>query len=393
METPIGNIDVDRATVDKLLSSPGFQQVDQVFDIEHSLELQLPWIFKTLGKTKVVPMAIGNVNRETIAEIADAIKKELRPTDVIIVSSDFTHYGPRFDYQPFGDKTTDLKNRIAELDREAFSYLKKLDSDELLEFYERSHDTICGIYPCAILLSLLPAGAQAKLLNYRTSADVEKDDQGNSVSYMAIAFSAPGWITHKRIESGKESKYKPLSSADGKALLKIARQTLQDYLSGNRKDFSQYEKLLSRHQLDRFKEKAGIFVTLYEKPKQLRGCIGYIYPVEPLLAGVCENAINAATNDPRFSPVTADELNHLDLEINVLTKPTPIPSWQDIKLGEDGIVLKKGDRQAVFLPKVASEFGWDLQQTLAQLSVKAGLSPDAWRQGAQFEVFQSQIFP
>jgi len=82
----------------------------------------------------------------------------------------------------------------------------------------------------------------------------------------------------------------------------------------------------------------------------------------------------------------------LHLEINVLTKPTPVPSWQEIKLGQDGIVLKKGDRQAVFLPKVAPEFGWDLQQTLGQLSLKAGLSLDAWRQDAQFEVFQSQIY-
>jgi len=407
-ETPLGKIEIDQATVNKLLKLPGFQQVDQVFDIEHSLEMQLPWICKTLNKAKLVPMAIGNVNRETIAEIASAIKKELCPGDLIIVSSDFTHYGPRFDYQPFNDETTDsgLKKRIAELDKEAFNHLKKLDGSELLEFYQRSHDTICGIYPCAILLSLLPADAQAKLLNYRTSADIEPDPQGNSVSYMSIAFSAPGLTTHKKAESTKEKKYKPLSLADGQALLKIARQTLQDYLSGNRKDSSQYEKLLSQHQIDRFKEEHGVFVTLYEKPqqpistqhsnshpaKQLRGCIGYIYPNKPLLTGVCENAINAACADPRFTPVTADELHNLDLEINILTKPIPVSSWQDIKLGQDGIVLKKGGRQAVFLPKVATEFGWDLPQTLTQLSLKAGLAPDDWRDGAQFEVFQSEIF-
>ena len=66
--------------------------------------MQLPWIFKTLGKVKVVPMAIGNIDDETVAEIAKAIKKELHLDDVVIVSSDFTHYGPRFDYQPFDDE-------------------------------------------------------------------------------------------------------------------------------------------------------------------------------------------------------------------------------------------------------------------------------------------------
>jgi len=431
LETPIGNLDVDRTTVDKLLSLPEFQQVDQVFDVEHSLELQLPWIFKTLGKVKVVPLAIGNINADTIVEIANALKKELQPGDAVIISSDFTHYGPRFDYQPFGDRSTNpqLRKKIATLDNEAFNCLKKLDSNELLEFYRNSHDTICGIYPCAILLSLLPVSAQAKLLNYSTSSDIEKDDQANSVSYMAIAFSAPDWaISKKSSQSGKDTKPTLLSHADGQILLKIARQAVQDYLSGSRKNPEEYATGLNTEQINCFNEERGVFVTLYEKPqplsrgaihkpfsrryptntrgenhspvstpdkhphKQLRGCIGYIYPVKSLLAAVCENAINAASVDPRFSPVSTEELSKLEIEINVLTKPSPVPSWQDIKLGEDGIVLKKGEHQAVFLPKVAPEFGWDLQETLGQLSLKAGLSPDAWRQGTQFEIFQSQVF-
>ena len=404
-ETPIGKIEIDKVTVNKLLQLPGFQQMDQVFDIEHSLELQLPWIYKTLPKVKLIPMVIGNVDRDTIAEIATSLKKELGPGDLVIISSDFTHYGPRFDYQPFSDETTEtgLKNRIAELDKEAFNYLKQLDHDELLDFYQRSHDTICGIYPCAILLSILPSDAQTKLLNYRTSADITKDDQSNSVSYMAIAFSAPGWTSRPKAGALKENSQAPLSLAEGQILLKIARQSIFDHLSGNRKDPSVYEKQLSPYQIERFKEHCGVFVTLYEKQqqlsasnqslhKQLRGCIGYIYPTKSLLEAVCENAINAACNDPRFSPVVSDELDNLDLEINILTKPAIISSWEDIKLGQDGVILKKGDRQAVFLPKVATEFGWDLPQTLGELSVKAGLSPDAWRQGSQFEVFQSQIF-
>lgn len=418
-ETPIGNLEIEQATVKKLLQAKGFQQIDGVFDVEHSLELQLPWIYKTLPKVKLIPMAIGNVDREIIAQIADAIKKELHQGDVIIISSDFTHYGPRFDYQPFNYETTiaGLKEKIGQLDKEAFNCLKTIDNSKLLEFYQRTHDTICGIYPSTILLSLLPADAEAKLLNYRTSQDVEKDLEGNSVSYMAIAFSCPKgthWPTTQEIQSGtiqpsKKADEVHLTPSDGQVLLKLARQAVQDYLSGDRKEPSAYIKLLTPHQADCFKEECGVFVTLYEKPqeqisaqkmgsdtepdkhKQLRGCIGYIYPVKSLLAAVCENAINAATADPRFNPVTADELGKLDLEINVLTKPTPIASWHDIKLGEDGIILKKAGRQAVFLPKVPTEFGWDLAQTLGQLSLKAGLSPVDWYD-AEFEVFQSQVF-
>jgi AmmeMemoRadiSam system protein B/AmmeMemoRadiSam system protein A len=409
LETPIGNLDIDRDAVDKLLSSPGFQQVDQVFDVEHSLELQLPWILKTQGRVKVVPLAIGSLNSDTAKEIASGLRNELQPGDVVIISSDFTHYGPRFDYQPFGEQSTNsqVKEKIAALDKEAFNYLKKLDSTELLEFYQRSHDTICGIYPCAILLSLLPHSAGATLLRYSTSADVEKEDLDNSVSYMAIAFSGTGWaVTNKSAISAKGIKSELLSNTDGETLLKIARQAIQDHLSGAGKNAEEYTKGLASEQITRFREERGVFVTLYEKSsqtlsspqesgqphKQLRGCIGYIYPVKSLLAAVCENAINAATIDPRFPPVGVEELDKLDIEINVLSKPSPILSWQDIELGKDGVVLKKGDRQAVFLPKVATEFGWNLQETLGQLSLKAGLPADGWRQGTQLEVFQSQVF-
>ncbi len=104
---------------------------------------------------------------------------------MIIVSSDFTHYGPRFDYQPFG-RAVDVQARIKTLDMDAFNYLKKMDSQALLEFYQRTHDTVCGIYPCAVLLSLMPAETEVRLLNYSTSQDAQKDPDGNSVSYMAV---------------------------------------------------------------------------------------------------------------------------------------------------------------------------------------------------------------
>ncbi len=184
--------------------------------------------------------------------------------------------------------------------------------------------------------------------------------------------------------------------------MKIARQALTDKLAGKQEDYMRYANLLTGDQTERFMQKRGVFVTLYEKSnnqkgneskaKQLRGCIGYIYPNKSLLQGVCENAINAACADPRFVPVQAGELPNLSLEISVLTEPAAIPRWQDIKLGQDGIVLRKSGHQAVFLPKVATEFGWDLQQTLSQLAMKAGLLPFDWQQDAQFEIFQGQSF-
>ncbi len=402
--TPLGDLQIDRTVLQEFLRQPYFHEMDNVFDCEHSLEMQLPWIRKTLGEIKLVPLAVGMVNNDEITQIADTIKTELAEGDLIVVSSDFTHYGPRFDYQPFGQPRSqeELQAQIKDLDLKALNSLQTLDSGSLLDFYESTRDTICGIYPCAILLSLLPRNTNIDLLDYATSQDMQRDFDGNSVSYMAIVCTS----TDKKvgtIEKGEnQQRSSNLSQADGQALLKIAKLSLRDYLLGHKKDPVEYAQLLTSDERLRFMDKRGVFVTLYKKSstktdhgryhKELRGCIGYIYPNKPLLLAVSQNTINAACSDPRFNPVSLNEADHLTIEISVLTKPRTIANWQEIKLGQDGIVLRKGRSQSVFLPKVAIEFGWDLPQTLSQLSLKAGLSVYDWQENAQFEIFQSQSF-
>ncbi|MFH2052069.1 MAG: AmmeMemoRadiSam system protein A [bacterium] len=135
----------------------------------------------------------------------------------------------------------------------------------------------------------------------------------------------------------------------------------------------------------------GAFVTL-TSGGQLRGCIGSIEGFEPLVQAVVENAANAAVGDPRFEPVGAGELGHLELEISALTPLTPVPGPEAIEIGRHGIVLEHSGRRSVFLPQVASEQGWDLETTLDHLSLKAGLGRDAWRQGARFQVFAAEVF-
>jgi AmmeMemoRadiSam system protein A len=139
------------------------------------------------------------------------------------------------------------------------------------------------------------------------------------------------------------------------------------------------------------REHRGAFVTLKAHGK-LRGCIGYIQPIEPLYEAVRQNAINAATRDSRFRPVETDDLSTIQIEISVLTPPAPVSSYRDIVPGSHGIILKKGSHQAVFLPQVAPEQGWDLPETLRHLSLKAGLSGDDWKApDAEFFVFTAEI--
>lgn len=104
------------------------------------------------------------------------------------------------------------------------------------------------------------------------------------------------------------------------------------------------------------------------------------------------NAANAAFRDPHFPPVTESESEQIRIDISALTAPRPIASPNEIRLGTDGVVLNKDGHSVVFLPQVATEQGWGLEETLAHLCMKAGLAPDAWRNGATFLVFQAEIF-
>ena len=136
---------------------------------------------------------------------------------------------------------------------------------------------------------------------------------------------------------------------------------------------------------------SGAFVTL-KRGGDLRGCIGTIEPREPLYQAVLDNGDNAARRDPRFSPVTPPELQDLVIEVSVLSPPRPIDSWEEFKVGEQGIILSKSGRRAVFLPEVATEQGWTREETLSYLARKAGLPADAWRSGASFSVFTTTIY-
>jgi AmmeMemoRadiSam system protein A len=133
------------------------------------------------------------------------------------------------------------------------------------------------------------------------------------------------------------------------------------------------------------------FVTL-TKGDALRGCIGFVRPVHPLAETVRHCAVAAATGDPRFPPVTAEELPQLTLEISVLSPLRPVDSVDAITIGVHGLYISLGDRHGLLLPQVASEYGWDRDAFLAHTCRKAGLPPDAWRRGALIQSFTVDHF-
>ncbi len=138
-------------------------------------------------------------------------------------------------------------------------------------------------------------------------------------------------------------------------------------------------------------EPRGVFVTL-TRGGALRGCIGSLVGRLPLAEAVRESGRNAAVHDPRFRPVHPDELDGLDLEVSVLSPLVEVEGPGAIEVGRHGVLLGCGGRQAVFLPQVATEQGWDRDTMLSQLALKAGLAADAWRRGTSFQVFTADVF-
>lgn len=144
-----------------------------------------------------------------------------------------------------------------------------------------------------------------------------------------------------------------------------------------------------------FKERRGVFVTLYKRQdKTLRGCIGQIVPSGTLAENLKSMALAAALEDPRFFPVTAEELDDLKIEISVLSPLRKINSVAEIELGKHGVMVKQGSRTGVFLPQVAKETGWSLSEFMSHLCRdKAGISADAWQTGeAEIYIFTAQVF-
>jgi AmmeMemoRadiSam system protein A len=139
------------------------------------------------------------------------------------------------------------------------------------------------------------------------------------------------------------------------------------------------------------REPGAAFVTL-TKGGALRGCIGFVRPVHTLAETIRHCAEAAAVSDPRFPPVAADELCQLALEISVLSPVRRIDRLDEIEVGVHGLYVSQGGRHGLLLPQVATEYGWDRDTFLSHVCLKAGLPGDAWRHGAEIQIFTVDHF-
>ena len=379
--TPLGDVQVDEEVVSALLTkSKDCVRSREVHIAEHSIEVQIPFIQSVCPNAKIVPAVIHPPDFKMCVRFGQALGKVLKNRRaLIVISSDLSHFPDSRDGAR-ADRQTLIS--IAGLDLNKFaSLMQVLDAPNL--------DTrACGEAPIVAGITaakVLGAGRSA-VVGYANSGDVAVGDPSRTVGYGAVVLTAGNGPSDTSVldRPAPPSSATPLKSSEKKALLFFARETIRRYLTTETVP-------LARGLAARMDFPQGVFVTL-NKHGQLRGCIGHIPPDYELGKNVGAMAIQAAFNDPRFQPVTLQELKDLEIELSVLTPLKSIATPDEIVVGRDGVLMTQSGRSAVFLPQVAPENGWDRTEMLDNLCIKAGLDSGCWKRNARFQVFQADVF-
>lgn len=366
-ETPLGLIPINEDAATLRGNKYLFQAIPASDRLEHSVEVVLPFLQYFLNKFELIPIVLGR-DSDLLDRVSAALDPLIDQNTLLVVSSDLSHY---LSYQ-----------EAVARDRETINMILNLDAGKLLT----RENAACGKIPILIVINMARRhGWQPMLLHYSNSGDTA-GDRSRVVGYAAIAFYG-GSSMQNRINSSQI-----LKTHQGQTLVKLARQTIAERLG---KKFIKVDPETLADSV--FQDHRGTFVTLTIN-KQLRGCIGNLDSTESILAGIKRNAINAAFHDPRFSPLKADELDRVNIEVSILTEPQRL-EYRDskdllakLRVNVDGVILGKGPASATFLPQVWEQLPRP-EQFLSHLCMKAGLPDDDWKKSRlEISTYQVQYF-
>ena len=340
----------------------------EAHDREHCLEVQLPFLQRRFKEVPpIVPIVISTNDYDKLKRIAEALKPYFTDENLFVISSDFSHYPSYKDACEVDARTGkavesgDVEEFIATINANARSGKRNLAT------------SACGEFAIiTLMLMMQDGGYEVKHLLYQNSGDIENHDHSRVVGYHAFAIL-------------RRATQEFVLSDDEKRILKdIALTSISDSLAG--KPIAESTTLTAT-----LKRKCGAFVSLH-KQGRLRGCIGHFGEDVPLHEIVAEMARAAAFEDPRFIPVTKDELDDIDIEISVLTPMRRIRSLDEFQLHRHGIYIRKGYRSGTFLPQVADEVNWTKEEFVGHCAQdKAGIGWDGWKE-AELYVYEAIVF-
>ncbi|MDP1622298.1 MAG: AmmeMemoRadiSam system protein B [Bacteroidales bacterium] len=375
--TPLGKVTVNIDLANQLIrENPVITYNPEADRTEHSLEVQVPFLQYHLKKDfKLVPIIIGTQSAETCQKIAEAVKPWFNNRNLFVFSTDFSHY-PSYDDAQIADKAT----------CEAIRSGSPETLMQTLNEYERKKipnlaTSLCGWNSILVMLNLTRQDPEIKIapVQYMNSGDSKSGDKDQVVGYWSLAVTKPD-------SDDTQPTTFNFTRNDKIKLLKIARGTIEKYIRDRcipDDDPATYSDNLKVH--------AGAFVSL-KMDGELRGCIGRFSSNIPLYRLIREMAVSSSTEDSRFEPLKVREIDQVEIEISVLSPMKKINSTDEIILGKHGIYIKKGNASGTFLPQVAIETGWDLEQFLGHCARdKAGIGWKGWQE-AEIHIYEASVF-
>jgi AmmeMemoRadiSam system protein B/AmmeMemoRadiSam system protein A len=367
-ETPLGVVPVDTELAKAIIAyDPHIAFDPEAHDGEHAIEIELPFLQRVCPYCKIVPILMGDDSQETIQILSEALIAELPGKRVVIIaSSDLSHY-PSYEDALVIDGAT-----LAAIETGDPTRVKTTIENLMSIGFPNLSTCACGEAPIRVAMYVAQdlGSDTVSILGYANSGHSPYGDRAQVVGYGAVMF----W------------KYEPfdLTSAQRDELLSLARSTIVEYLkSGTLPEYKTDDPVISR--------RSGAFVTL-KKNGELRGCIGNLRNNLPLYLVVQEMAASAATSDPRFPPLTFEELAQVSIEISVLSPLKRITDIDEVQVGTHGLVIYYAGAQGVLLPQVPVEQGWDRQAFLENLCLKAGLPSDCWQAQPTLYTFTALVF-
>jgi len=373
--TPLGESTVDRETTERLLDSDAFRTLPEAALCDHSVEIQLPLLGKAAPQAKVVPVYVSHLSEAGREAAAQELVRYIGPGTVLLASSDFTHYGRSFGFQPF-PADEQVSQRLRELDESVMEAASSLRPELFWDTIRETEATVCGTEPISLLLAALRLADSAdeifqETLDYQTSGDITEDYK-HSVSYAAL-----GYFRFSSFQLDRENQ---------ELLLGSARRTLEHYQQTGERRPVPPERVTSA-----LERRAAAFVTLHQNGK-LRGCVGRRGAAESVAQAIPALTLAAALEDSRFPPLEPSETG-IEIEISVLSPFKRVPNRDSFQAGAHGAYVEAGYRHALLLPQVASEARWGARQFFDALARKAGLSAEVYKDPAtRLWLFRAQVF-
>ena len=358
-ETPLGTVELDLAALDALAAAPNVVRSDRAHATEHALEVQLPFLQEVLEDFTLVPLVVGDATPDEVADVLERVWGG--PETLIVVSSDLSHYLPY-----------DTARRV-----DAMTLAQVLELGPALD-----HEQACGATPINALMRLARRRRLRPHLLAACSSGDTAGDRDRVVGYASLAFTAEDRDPAAEADEEGSSNSIERPADRGQVLLAHARHAIESLFR------APGTALPDAPFLD---EPGATFVTL-RLDGELRGCIGTLEAEHPLRHDVVRNARNAALRDPRFEPLSEEELAGLSIEVSLLSTPEPLSFTDEADLTRQveerrhGLVLEYGRHRSTFLPQVWEQLP-DARDFLRHLKAKAGLPPDFWSEGIRVSCY------